>query len=191
LDNPAAWLYTVARNKVVKAATEAARRGELAHVLSDDETGTASWTSMTLRATAEDTFLARQVVDAIADLPDRQRTVTYLRHVQGWTAREVADLLDCAPGTIWAHTNHGVTAVRTMRLCCDARVRLRPLRLVVLLLLGLAVAPLAGTAFAVAVVIVLGRLWPNFDSGVVAVVLACFVTQIMIIWTWHRHRDGC
>ncbi|MEV0879122.1 sigma factor-like helix-turn-helix DNA-binding protein [Micromonospora echinofusca] len=55
---------------------------------------------------------AADVIDAIAELPHRQRTVTYLRHVQGWTVQEVADLLDCAPGTVWAHTNHGVVGVR-------------------------------------------------------------------------------
>lgn len=108
-----AWLYTVARRKVRKVAGEAARHGVPTdgHVL--DSTESRGWTSMALRPTAEDTILARQVMDSIADLPDRQRMVTYLRHVQGWTVREVADLLDCAPGTVWAHTNHGVMTLRS------------------------------------------------------------------------------
>ncbi|MDG4751608.1 RNA polymerase sigma factor [Micromonospora sp. WMMD718] len=112
LDSPVRWLYTVARRKVTKAASQAARRGVLRDGIDLDLIKTRGWTSVALRPVPDDSILARQVMDAIAELPHRQRTVTYLRHVQGWTVQEVADLLDCAPGTVWAHTNHGVVVVR-------------------------------------------------------------------------------
>jgi RNA polymerase sigma-70 factor (ECF subfamily) len=113
VDDPAGWLRTVAHRKVLKAAYDAARH-RLATNDDFDRAGARNWTSVAPRASAEDTILTGQVFDAIADLPDRQRTVTYLRHVEGWSVREIAELLGCADGTVWAHTNRGVTVIGNM-----------------------------------------------------------------------------
>ncbi|GAA0909614.1 RNA polymerase sigma factor [Virgisporangium aurantiacum] len=201
VDNPAGWLYTVARRNTVKAANKAVRRGEL---IGGDELNRTDrgWTSVTRRPTAEDTILTRQVMDAIADLPDRQRTVTYLRHVQGWSVREVADLLDCAPGTIWAHTNHGVTEIRRLlSLDSDFRYwRIDPVRpsapgwprgWFLPVLAG--VTMLAVVACLVRWVVIgystdMDWLVPWWQVGISAAALVCLIVMIRASVRWWRRR---
>ena len=197
LDNPAGWLYTVARRKVTKAANQAARLGALSDGDDLDRIETRGWTSVALRPAPDDSVLAQQVMDAIAELPERQRTVTYLRHVQGWTVQEIADLLDCAPGTVWTHTNRGVVAVRQRvggDICGRDTVRyslhhrrggcLMPLLVVVLLLVSL----LAGRA-------VLAGWVPSPEVGLGAAVLVLLLVVTVVVrlsirwWRSRRHRS--
>lgn len=104
IDNPPAWLFTVARRLVGKSQV-AATAVDLA-TLHDR---TPRWSSLVPRASVEDAVTARAVVEAIDRLPDRQRTATYLRHVEGWSLSEIADLLACAPSTTGVHVHRGVT----------------------------------------------------------------------------------
>ena len=115
LVNPPAWLYTVTRYQLVRAVAEARRHGVVldADDLQDQVTSGGRWTSLARRPDPQDVLLARQVVEAVARLgSDRQRIATYLRHVQGWSTEEIAELLECAPGTVWTHTHRGVQTVR-------------------------------------------------------------------------------
>ena len=116
LRNPAAWLYTVVRNQMARAAAEA-HRHEVEVLDEDAQLEPAAdgvrWSSMARRPNPHDVLLARQAVTAILEIDsDRQRIATYLRHVEQWSPEEIAELLDCAPGTIWAHTARGLDRVR-------------------------------------------------------------------------------
>jgi len=115
LVNPPAWLYAVARNKLARAAADARRHGVVLDAGELETAGMTAWTSLARSPDPQDVLLARQVVEEIARLEsDQQRTVTYLRHVQGWSTGEIAELLQCAPGTVWSHTHRGVTTVRSV-----------------------------------------------------------------------------
>ncbi|MFG1804612.1 RNA polymerase sigma factor [Micromonospora carbonacea] len=131
--NPAAWLFTVARNQLNKAAA-AQRRiapGEPADHLNYGET---TWVSLASpMADAEDIRMARKVMQAIAGLPGHQRIATYLRQVEGWSLAEVGAYLDCAASTAGVHISRGTTKVReslfaghvAFRLCAPERALLR------------------------------------------------------------------
>ncbi|MFD6157054.1 RNA polymerase sigma factor [Nocardia sp. NPDC060256] len=56
--------------------------------------------------------LARTTVLRILQLPGNQAICTYLHHVEQHTYREIAELLDMAPGTVASHVHRGVTCVR-------------------------------------------------------------------------------
>jgi RNA polymerase sigma-70 factor (ECF subfamily) len=53
-----------------------------------------------------------RIRSALADLSSQQRMVFVLRHFEGYKLREIAELLDCAEGTVKKHL---FTAVRKLR----------------------------------------------------------------------------
>ena len=66
-----------------------------------------------------DRTLAREeVLAALADLPEQQRTAVMLYDLEGYSHQEVAEILGVAVGTSRAHVHHGRNALRE---------RLRPL----------------------------------------------------------------
>ena len=111
--NPAAWLFTVARN-LLKKAGAAQRRvapGDPADHLDD---GAAAWATLASPpADAEDVRAAREVMDEISGLPDNQRIATYLHQVQGWSHAEIGAYLNCAASTAGVHISRGTRKVRS------------------------------------------------------------------------------
>ncbi len=55
----------------------------------------------------------RVLVRALAALPPKQRTVLVLRHYEGCSDAEIADLLGCPPATVRSHALRGLRALRT------------------------------------------------------------------------------
>ncbi|GGM22942.1 hypothetical protein GCM10007977_025150 [Dactylosporangium sucinum] len=110
IHNPAAWMVTIVRRRAARAA-RAAHHGMTVTTPDPDDSG-ARWSSIAESATAEQRHSVNEVLAAIALLPRRRRLITYLRHVEGWSEAEVADLLQCAPGTISAAASAGRRAVR-------------------------------------------------------------------------------
>jgi RNA polymerase sigma factor (sigma-70 family) len=111
--NPAAWLFTVARNQVSEAAAAQHRTapGDPAGYWDDD--GIVWLSTAATAADAEDVRAAREVMQAIAGLPDHQRIATYLRQVQGWSLAEIGAYLGCAASTAGVHISRGTTKVRS------------------------------------------------------------------------------
>jgi RNA polymerase sigma factor (sigma-70 family) len=110
--NPTAWLFTVARNQLSKA-TAAQRRiapGDPAEHW--DEAGSLWLSMMSPGADPEDIRAAREVMQAIAGLPDHQRIATYLRQVEGWSLAEIGAYLNCAASTAGVHISRGTAKVR-------------------------------------------------------------------------------
>jgi RNA polymerase sigma-70 factor (sigma-E family) len=59
-----------------------------------------------------DNASAMAVRSAIASLPDRQRTVVVLRYYADLPVGEVAQVMGCEQGTVWALTNQAITSLR-------------------------------------------------------------------------------
>jgi RNA polymerase sigma-70 factor (sigma-E family) len=55
---------------------------------------------------------ARELLDAVAQLSDGQRTALVLRYYEELNEREIADVMDCPPGTVKSHLHRGLEALR-------------------------------------------------------------------------------
>jgi len=55
---------------------------------------------------------ARELLDALAALPDRQRAAVVLRFYAGLSERETADALGCAPGTVGSLVHRALATLR-------------------------------------------------------------------------------
>lgn len=53
-----------------------------------------------------------ELVDVLAQLPDKQRAVIVLRHLYGYDDAEIADLLCCRQSTVRSHARHALTKLR-------------------------------------------------------------------------------
>jgi RNA polymerase sigma factor (sigma-70 family) len=117
--NPAAWLFTVARNQVGKAAAAQSRTaaGDPADHLSD---GSATWASVAPPADAEDIRAARAVMQAIAGLPGHQAIATYLRQIEGWSLTEFGAYINCTASTAGVHVHRGTVKVRLLEAATEA-----------------------------------------------------------------------
>lgn len=66
---------------------------------------------------ADDSVLAasrrQRVLDALAELPTRQREVIVLRHYLDLSEREIADALGIAPGSVKSHASRAAAALRS------------------------------------------------------------------------------
>lgn len=57
--------------------------------------------------------LSRQVEEAVAELPDDQRTVFILRHYQGLSCAEISAVCGCPEGTVRSRMHYAVRVLRT------------------------------------------------------------------------------
>lgn len=60
----------------------------------------------------EDRMSRRRILVALEKLPEMQRAAVTLYHLEGYSHREVAKILNIAPGTSRAHVHHGRNALR-------------------------------------------------------------------------------
>ena len=51
---------------------------------------------------------------ALAQLPVRQRTVLVLRYYEDWPDARIAEVMDCAPGTVRSQAARGLAALRPL-----------------------------------------------------------------------------
>jgi RNA polymerase sigma-70 factor (ECF subfamily) len=59
-----------------------------------------------------DPALRRQIADALAALPNAQRSAFLLVHLEGFTVNEAAKIMGRAPGTVKSHLHRALTALR-------------------------------------------------------------------------------
>jgi RNA polymerase sigma-70 factor (ECF subfamily) len=98
-DNPAGWVYRVARNHATSRLRRTARR-----VLRAEVPDRAEW----LRE--QDLELA----DALASLSEAHRSVVVLRFQLDWQVDQIASALDVPPGTIKSRLSRAVGELRTL-----------------------------------------------------------------------------
>jgi RNA polymerase sigma-70 factor (sigma-E family) len=58
--------------------------------------------------------LRRLVADALLRLGPRQRTVIVLRYLDGYSEREVAEILGCSPSTVSSHASRAMAELRRL-----------------------------------------------------------------------------
>jgi RNA polymerase sigma factor (sigma-70 family) len=97
LDNPLAYLYKVGQSRV---------RSRKIRVLY-------------ARPNEDDAFVEPGLPSALAALPRRQRQAVILVYAEGWTLKEVGDLLGLAVPTVQKHAERGIQRLR-MALKVDA-----------------------------------------------------------------------
>ena len=56
--------------------------------------------------------ISPELVKAIGDLSDQQRTAVMLVHAFGWTVRDVGEVLDLAPSTVQTHSERALARLR-------------------------------------------------------------------------------
>ncbi len=68
------------------------------------------------RAAPESADPAQRLVvrQALAQVPPRQRAVLVLRFLYDLPVSEVAEILECSPGTVKSQTSHGLAALRRL-----------------------------------------------------------------------------
>ena len=96
MDAPVGWIFTVARNVVHKTRGRRSVESDLArraHGVGITEHGTAPTVA---------TESQWELWDAVAQLPERERTAVALRYLGDFTEAQVAGVMGIAPGTVAA-----------------------------------------------------------------------------------------
>lgn len=91
------WLYRVARNAALDAGRDTRRGGIATQPLPDDPPATAS------RTPAEELIQQEQhaaMLTAIQSLPEHYREPFVLRHLEGWSYRQIGELLGMPVDTV-------------------------------------------------------------------------------------------
>lgn len=97
MDAPAGWVFTVARNQLRRTKTRQASERRLL------ERAGASPDDGQRPAGSDSTSHERwELWDAVAALPDRERTAVALRYLADLTERQVGEVMGIAPGTVAA-----------------------------------------------------------------------------------------
>ena len=87
---PAAWIFQIARNAALDHHRRSGRRQKVERILARELAPTADPAVL-----AQERILYRELMQALAGLPDRQREVIGLRH-SGLSFLEVGQLMDCS-----------------------------------------------------------------------------------------------
>jgi RNA polymerase sigma factor (sigma-70 family) len=117
LDDPKAWLYRVARNKII----DHYRRQPLDwleeyYYAEDEEEGYENDAIFATDQTAEDIFMQTQfweeLYEALEELPEKQREVFVLHEMEGITLREIAERKGDKLKTIISRKRYAVQQLR-------------------------------------------------------------------------------
>lgn len=71
----------------------------------------------------EEPLIRTHLSSAVASLPQLQQKVVILRHIEGYSTREVSEILQCSEGTVKTHLYRGLHRLRkTLRFLKEERV---------------------------------------------------------------------
>jgi RNA polymerase sigma-70 factor (ECF subfamily) len=104
---PSAWLFQIARNAALDHHRRSGRRRRMEQTLAREPEPSADPGVM-----AQERILYRELVDAVAALPERQREVIGLRH-SGLTFLEVGQLMGCSEDAAKMLYHRALRAIRT------------------------------------------------------------------------------
>jgi len=101
-DDPIAYVNRMVVNASTSFWRRAARRERATDVLPDE--GFADATGQVADRDA--------LMEALRELPTKQRTVLVLRHFEDYSDEQIADLLDVTTGTVRSNAHRGLAAMR-------------------------------------------------------------------------------
>jgi RNA polymerase sigma-70 factor (ECF subfamily) len=107
------WLARLARNGAIdRMRRESVRPSAHSVAFSDNAVQPALRASGDTEAAAHLALEQQRVRAAVAQLPVEQRQALALAYFQGYTHREIAELLDLSPGTVKSHIRSGLVRLR-------------------------------------------------------------------------------
>ena len=116
--NLKAWLYRILTNTYINKYRKAQRRptevelGELQDLYLARRMGEHSGASESAEATALDMFVDDDIVAAIESLPENFRLPVIYADVEGFSYKEIADILDIPIGTVMSRLHRGRKALQ-------------------------------------------------------------------------------
>lgn len=109
--NLKAWLYRILHTTYISMYRKSQRRPQESPQEQIDEFSLYDELSRTTGASPErevlDSFTAEEVRDALADLPHTFREAVYLADVEGFSYREIAEIMDTPVGTVMSRLHRG------------------------------------------------------------------------------------
>ena len=119
--NLRAWLFRILRNTYINSYRKAQREPHFTHALTDEQLLDAQTRAETRTAgvrSAETEALERlgdaDVVAALAALPDDFRTAVYLADVEGFSYKEIAEIMESPVGTVMSRVHRGRKGLRSL-----------------------------------------------------------------------------
>lgn len=112
--NPYTWAYRIVANHCVDLIRR--RKGHAAASLDDEETGLARTIAdesaidpLELQVSEE---ARKKVMEAVLQLPQRQREIIILRHYEDLSLQEIAEAQGCALGTVKSSLHRAIASLR-------------------------------------------------------------------------------
>jgi RNA polymerase sigma-70 factor (sigma-E family) len=103
LDAPEAYLRRMVVNEVLNDRRRARVRHEITSGAPPDRAG----------SEGDDPWARTEMWQAISSLPPRQRAVLVLRYYEDLSEQQIADALDCRPGTVKSQASAALATLRT------------------------------------------------------------------------------
>ena len=116
--NLKAWLYRILTNTYINKYRKAQRRpsevelGELQDLYLYKRLGEQSGAAESAERTALDMFVDDDIIEAIEALPENFRMPVIYADVEGFTYKEIADILDIPIGTVMSRLHRGRKALQ-------------------------------------------------------------------------------
>ena len=117
--NLRAWMFRILRNTYINSYRKAQREPHFTHELTDEQLLDAQMRTESRSAgarSAETSALERlgdtEVVIALTALPEDFRTAVYLADVEGFSYKEIAEIMDTPVGTVMSRVHRGRKALR-------------------------------------------------------------------------------
>ena len=102
------WLYRIAVNQALRMRGQSARRTDVEHLMEDIDLPS---DEITPGEAAQISEMERSVREAIAELPEAQRTVVTLRYLEGLDLADVAEVLGTPLGTVKSRIHHALKRI--------------------------------------------------------------------------------
>jgi len=94
------WLYRLARNAAMDAGRESTRRRKLARALKEQMSRAGSRTGCSPAHRMLDDEQRQALIGALRELPALYREPFVLRHLEGWSYRQIAEVFDMPLDTV-------------------------------------------------------------------------------------------
>jgi RNA polymerase sigma-70 factor (ECF subfamily) len=103
------WLYRITTNASLDRLKQ--RKRLLSRLVPLEEAGPDAMHSSTQ---TDQIGTSMHIERALHELPTLQRAVVILRHMEGFSTRQVSDILKCSEGTVKTHLHRGLKKMRRL-----------------------------------------------------------------------------